>query len=258
MAKSSVPGLDRNRDLFTSAELAVLESTVDAALAGASRRQLEKALVQARTLRDKWRDLHAAQSRTSKRSAGVGGTAANARSRDKSDILAAAVERVQARLADLGHDAPAGTSAGKRPSKPARTAGHRTARAGVKSTLAAAAAGLNRRPTAKPPVRSPAAPAPAAAAAPATHAKPAAPAAAAAKKPTSRAASGRKRPAVAPAVVVAAGANQRVRFDVAKQRSAKASATAARIKLDGKLTRRGGHTLAAGKRRQAVRDKRSR
>jgi hypothetical protein len=49
-----------------------------------------------------------------------------------------------------------------------------------------------------------------------------------------------------------------VRFNAVKQRSAKASATAARLKFDGKATRRTGHTLAAGKRRQAARDHRSR
>ncbi|MFM8413247.1 MAG: hypothetical protein ACKOCX_00825 [Planctomycetota bacterium] len=45
-----------------------------------------------------------------------------------------------------------------------------------------------------------------------------------------------------------------VGYDRRKQRSAKASATAARIKLDGLSTRRRGHTLAAGKRKQARRD----
>jgi hypothetical protein len=60
---------------------------------------------------------------------------------------------------------------------------------------------------------------------------------------------------VVAAAVLATG-GQPLRFDVAKQRSAKASAT--RMKLDGKVTRRGGHVLAAGKRRQAARDHRSR
>ena len=45
-----------------------------------------------------------------------------------------------------------------------------------------------------------------------------------------------------------------VGYDPRTQRSAKASATAARIKLDGLSTRRRGHTLAAGKRKQARRD----
>lgn len=45
-----------------------------------------------------------------------------------------------------------------------------------------------------------------------------------------------------------------VGYDPRTQRSAKASATAARIKLDGLSTRRRGHTVAAGKRKQARRD----
>ena len=51
MAKSSVPGLDRIRELFTSAERAVLESTAGRALADASRKQLDATLAQARALR---------------------------------------------------------------------------------------------------------------------------------------------------------------------------------------------------------------
>ena len=51
-----------------------------------------------------------------------------------------------------------------------------------------------------------------------------------------------------------AAADGLVGYDAGRQRSAKASATATRIKLDGLTTRRRGHTLMAGKRRQARRD----
>jgi hypothetical protein len=77
-------------------------------------------------------------------------------------------------------------------------------------------------------------------------------------KPVKRTQSKKRRPAKTAATVLAKGGGQPLRFDVTKQRSAKASATAARLKLDGKLTRRGGHVLAAGKRRQAARDRRGR
>ena len=251
MAKSSsVPGLDRVRELFTSAERAVLEATAGSTLLAASRKQVEKTLAQARSLRDKWRDLHAGQARTTKRSAAAG-PAANARSREKADMFTAAIERLQARLAELGlGTAPAKPAAGKSVTKAARQAGHRTTRASVKGKLAAAAAEINTarspRTAAKPAAR------PVAAVVPAV----AQPAAAAAPLATSKKAGKKQRPTAKAAAVLAKGGGQPLRFDAVKQRSAKTSAT--RHKLAGKVTRRGGHTLAAGKRRQAARDQRSR
>jgi hypothetical protein len=245
MAKSSsVPGLDRVRELFTSAERAVLEATAGGTLSAASRKQLEKTLAQARSLRDKWRDLHAGQARTTKRSAAAG-PAANARSREKADMFTAAIERLEARLAEVGRGAaPAKPATGKSVTKAARQAGHRTTRASVKGKLAAAAAEINStrspRPAAKPVARPVAAVVPAVAA-------PACFGFTAGKK---------QRPTAKAAAVLAKGGGQPLRFDAVKQRSAKASTT--RHKLAGKVTRRGGHTLAAGKRRQAARDHRSR
>lgn len=250
MAKSSsVPGLDRIRELFTSAERAVLEATAGSTLLAASRKQLDTTLAQARSLRDKWRDLHAGQTRTTKRSAAAA-PAANARTREKADMFTAAIERLQARLAELGLvAAPAKPAAGKAVTKAARQAGHRTTRASVKGKLAAAAAEINStrspRPAAKPAAR----PVKAVAAQPAATPAPAVKPKKAGKK---------QRPTAKAAAVLAKGGGQPVRFDAVKQRSAKASATAARLKFDGKATRRTGHTLAAGKRRQAARDHRSR
>lgn len=252
MAKSSVPGLDRIRELFTSAERAVLESTAGRSLVEASRKQLDATLAQARALRDKWRDLHATQARVTKRKGTGGG---NARSREKSDMFAAAIERLQGRLAEFGLAPGAGRPARKSPSKAARRAGHRTTRAGVKGALATTAAEITRRRAPQPAARAAGkaaaavdrvAPAPSVRQAPATP------------KPVKRAAGKKRRPAKTAAAMLAKGGGQPLRFDVTKQRSAKASATAARLKLDGKVTRRGGHVLAAGKRRQAARDRRGR
>jgi len=257
MAKSSsVPGLDRVHELFTSAERALLEATAGSTLLAASRKQLDKTLAQARTLRDKWRDLHAGQARTTKRSAAAGTAAANARSREKADMFTAAIERLQARLAELGIvAAPPKPAAAKSVTKAARQAGHRTARASVKGKLAATAAEINRsrapRPAAKPAAR------PAASVAPAAPKPQAAPAPVVKSKSKSKAGK-KRRPSATAAAVLAKGGGQPLRFDVTKQRSAKASATASRLKFDGKVTRRSGHTLAAGKRRQAARDHRSR
>jgi hypothetical protein len=240
MASSSVPGLDSIRDLFTSAERALLESTAGKQLVAASRKQLEQTLAQARTLRDKWRDLYAGQARKTKRAAGAAG--ANARSRTKADAFTAGIERIQARLAEFGlATAPGRPQPGA--TKAVRKAGHRSTRAQVKGSLTAAAAEITRSRGA------------ASAAKPAARPAPAVPKQAA--KKVSKKLSKKRRPAATTAAVLATG-GQPLRLDVAKQRSAKASATAARLKLDGKLTRRGGHVLAAGKRRQAVRDRRSR
>ena len=250
MAKSSVPGLDRIRDLFTAAERAVLEATAGSTLLAASRKQLDQTLARARDLRDKWRSLHAGQARKSKRST-VSATAANTRSREKADVFAAAIERVQARLAEFG--LAAAPAKPKAVTKAARQAGHRTARSGVKSQLAATAANLNRGRATRPAAKSAPRPAPAVAAAP-----PAVTVAAAKPKPGKPKAGKKRRPAARAAATLAKGGGQPLRFDIAQQRSAKASATAARLKLDGQVTRRGGHVLAAGKRRQAARDRRSR
>ena len=252
-APSSVPGLDSIRDLFTAAERAVLESTSGKALVAASRKQLEKTLAQARGLRDKWRDLHTGQARKTKR-AGVADAAANARSRTKTDAFSAAIERLQGRLSELGLvAAPARPAAGKAVTKAARTAGHRTARAEVKDRLATAATEITRSRS-RPPVAAATSRRAATAAAPSA---PAAPRPAAAVARGGKKASKKRRPAATAAAVLATG-GQPLRFDAAKQRSAKASATAARVKFDGQATRRSGHALAAGKRRQAARDRRSR
>ena len=249
MAKSSsVPGLDRIRHLFTSAELDVLESSTEKQLLAASQKQLDNMLALARGLRDKWRGLHTTQARTTKRSVAAGTAAANARSREKSDAFAAAIERIQARLAEGGFaSAAAKPVAAKQVTKAARTAGHRMTRAGMREKLAEAKAEINRSR------------------APKSKAKPAAPVAKpspavarkAATAPVAKPKRGKqRRPAGASAALKAKAANQPLRFDVAQQRSAKASATAALLKIDGKVTRRVGHTLAAGKRRQAARDRR--
>ena len=253
MAKSSsVPGLDRIRHLFTSAELDVLESSAGKPLLAASQKQLDNALALARGLRDKWRGLHTTQVRTTKRSVAAGTAAANARSREKSDAFAAAIERIQARLAggDLSSVA-AKPAAAKQVTKAARTAGHRATRAGMREKLAEAKAEINRSRAPKSKAKPAAKPvAPVAKPAPAVARK-------AATAPVAKLKRGKqRRPAGASAALKAKAANQPLRFDAAKQRSAKASANATLLKIDGKATRLVGHTRAAGKRRQAARDRR--
>jgi len=263
MAKSRRPAkpastLDQVRSLLTAAEQRVLHSSMGATVAKATREQLEAAMARARTLRDKWRDLHAAQSRSTKRSVKAG-SPANHRTKAKHDVFDGAVKRLEARLAEFaaGVKPAVGMQAGRlgaaKPTKKARTTSARTKRASVRSQLTEAVADLNRERKPKPakPVAKPAAKSTAKPAAKPIAVKPAATVAAVVSAPASRGgAKKRKRPAVPQASMT----QQRLGFDVAKQRSAKASAKAARLKFDGATTRRAGNALAATKRAQARRD----
>jgi len=258
MAKSrpTASPLDQVRSLLTSAERKVLQSCMGAAIAKATKEQVEAAMKRARGLRDKWRDLQAAQTRSTKRSSRAG-SAVNQRTRAKHEVFDGAVKRLEARLAEfaegvrtvVGRQTQRFAAAAK-PSKASRKRAARGNRAGVRSELAAAAAELNRgrkavakKPTAKPAAKPSAKPA----------AKVAAPVAAgvAAKPAVSKK---RKKPVAPRAAVVQKGLD----FDPAKQRSAKASAGVARLRFDGATTRRAGNALASTKRAQARRDGRRR
>ena len=269
MAKSSRSTDSSSTTWLTAAEQRVLDTTVGSPLATATRNQLLAAIKQARSLRDKWRDLFTRQSITSKKGPARTNDPANTRSLEKAELFGAAVKRLEARIEELAEGISAavgGTGRGKKPSrtavaKPAgkavRQAGHRAARSSIRETLSEAVAGINAAgllgaatPTAKQPKSGKPGPA-TKAAAPAAPAKPAGkPAARTAKATPSK----KARQAGKLRALTAAGTGQSVHFDAKKQRSAKARATVAQIKLDGLSTRRRGHTLAAGKRKQARRD----
>lgn len=103
------------RRLFTAAERKILDASTTRSLAAAGEAQVKSVLKQARILRDKWRDLLDSQTRKVKRAkrpvaakAVAGTTPANVRSRQKGDLLTAAVTRLEARVAELaGPKAPA-------------------------------------------------------------------------------------------------------------------------------------------------------
>lgn len=242
--------LDQVRALLTAAEQKVLASSMGATIAKATREQVEAAMKRARGLRDKWRDLHSTQARSTKRTPKAG-SPVNERTKAKHDVFDGAVKRLEARLAELtagvkavvGGRAPR-LSAATKPTKAARTKAARGGRASVRSDLKSAVTEMNtaRKKAAapKPAVKRAAAPV---AAAPAVASKPAPVA-----KPT--ASKKRKKP-VAP---LAAVAQRGLSFDAAKQRSAKAKSTMARLKFDGATTRRAGNALASTKRAQARRD----
>jgi len=258
MAKSSrVPSgsgasFNRLRSLCTAAERKLLEMSESSALSKAAHAEVQALLARVRTARDKWRGLVGQQTRVVKR-APKAVAEANARSRDKADLFDGAVKRIEAHLKTLSATVAGAARSAVKPlaalakkPKRARVAGHRTARAGLRAELAGKVATLNSaiaKPAAKPVASKPAAAVAASKPVPAP-AVPAAPKAAASSKK-------RKLP---PAK--AAAAAQAVRFDGAKQRSARTAAKNSRLKMEGLLTRRGGHVMASGKRSQARRDKR--
>jgi len=113
------------RALLTAAEKKFFDSSFGAALAKHTHAQVESATKQARILRNKWRDLYQAQSRSAKRT-GRATEAANARTRDKHDILSDVVERFEKRLQELQAmvtaASPVKTAAARKPSRPATKA----------------------------------------------------------------------------------------------------------------------------------------
>ncbi len=275
MANSSRRTGSSSTAWLTAAEQRVLDSSVGSSLATATRNQLQAAIKQTRTLRDKWRDLFNRQSLTTKKGAARTNDPANTRSLEKAELFAAAVKRLEARIEELaegisaavggtrGTGKPSRTAAAKPAGKAVRKAGHRATRSSIRETLSEAVAGINaagRRllGVAEPAARQPKAGQPATgrkAATPAAAARPAAktgkPAAA---RPVKAATSKKARQAGKRRALTAAGTGQAIHFDPKQQRSAKASATVKQIKLDGLSTRRRGHTLASGKRKQARRD----
>lgn len=148
MAKSPRRGVPA--PWLTPAERAVIDATLGAALEQSSPARLRAAATRARTLCAKWRDLLARQSRPGQRTDGRAAAEAKVRTREKADLFAGAVRRVEARLAELEAAAgrvatPRGPAAAKpRKPTPAPTAGfdatrQRSAKASaVKARLAGA------------------------------------------------------------------------------------------------------------------------
>ena len=136
---SSADSLATLRRLFTAAERKVLDATTPRSLATAGEAHVKSLLRQARLLRDKWRDLLDKQTRKTKRAVKktgpfkvTGSTTANERSRQKGDLLAAAVARVESRLADIRGAArlaaPSGPAERSAPASAARATRKKPAR----------------------------------------------------------------------------------------------------------------------------------
>lgn len=114
----------RAKDLLTGAEKKFFDSSFGTSLAKATQAQVQSAIKQTRILRNKWRDLYQEQTRAAKRggkvAAGAGAGAGNARTQDKHEIFAAAVERFEKRLAELKKYVTGAGAAPKAAAKPAK------------------------------------------------------------------------------------------------------------------------------------------
>lgn len=251
MARQSASPIAHIRDLFTAAERKLLDSSFGSALAGATQSRIEAAARQARSLRDKWRDLSASQGRKTKR-AGAASTRANARSHEKADAFHAAVERFERRLAELV-SAVGATLGGKAKNPKAKARDKVIAGRAARRTAPRPEAPAPKRPA---PAKAPVAAAPVAK----VETVPAAPAASKKAAPPAPApvASISRKARVNRAALVPQAAAQPIRLDGSKQRSARTAAKAKRIAIEGAKTRRSAHVVATGKRNQARRDGRKR
>ena len=257
VSSGSGVSLSKLRSLCTAAERKLLDLSENSGLSKAAHAEVQALLTRARTTRDKWRGLVGHQTRVVKRSPKAVAEA-NARSHAKAELFDGAVKRFEAHLKAA---AAAVTSAAQaavtsltgrtKTPKRARVTGNRASRAGVRKELSRQLAALNpvvAKPAtakAKPVVSKPAvAPAAPVVAKAATASK------TTISKATSKATSKKRKLAPAKAAV------QAIRFDAAKQRSARTAAKNSRLKMEGLATRRASHTIASGKRSQARRDKR--
>jgi len=236
-------------ELLTKAERNLVESSVGRQLATATEKEVKAFVSRARALHDKWRDTVRRQARSTKATARAAMKTANARSREKLDLLATTLARFEARLAEFAGPArPATTRAVKKKAAKkmaAATATKQATKQATKKTVKKAAkTGVKKVAKKKP----------------ATAAVAAADGEAGVVKPTGR----RKKPA-APATsarakkaqarqATAATPTQVINFDASQQRKARTAAKSARFKLEGLNTRRTRHAAASTRRNQARRD----
>lgn len=232
-------------ELLTKAERNLVESSVGRQLATATEKEVKAFVSRARALHDKWRDTVRRQARSTKATARAAMKTANARSREKLDLLATTLARFEARLAEFaGPSRPATTRAVKKKAAKKMAAASTTKRATKKTVKKAAKTGVKKAAKKKP----------------ATAAVAAADGEAGVVKPTGR----RKKPA-APVTsarakkararqATAATPTQVINFDASQQRKARTAAKSARFKLEGLNTRRTRHAAASTRRNQARRD----
>lgn len=101
-------GLSKARSLCTAAELRFVESCRGRVLAKATEAQLRERIAVARELRDKWADAYTRQRRQDKQEQGFPANKADVRSREKSELFAEVLGRVEAQLEKIAAPAKTG------------------------------------------------------------------------------------------------------------------------------------------------------
>jgi hypothetical protein len=254
--------------LLSTTERRLFRSSRGTELAKATTAELGKSIELARALRDKWQDQFRNQRRAGQTAARARGVDGNDRSEQKSRLFGEVLERLQARLAELGTSVSTAVAskrkASSRPSRAARTAGHRATRAGIRASLASfvTATPGTRTAAARPVAKTDTQPVEAKAAAKPIARKGRAAAKAAAKvKVKAKKREKARAMAAAPTAIgrtTPKSKKKKAGFSPLAQLAASAQLKKQRLRLGGFDTRLRGHVSASGKRSQSRRDSRSR
>jgi hypothetical protein len=255
MAKQSTSDIVK---LLNATEQRLFHSSRGTKLATATAAELGKSIELARALRDKWRDQFRSQRRVGQAATRGRGVDGNERSEQKSRLFGEVLERLQGRLAEIGTSVSKAVGskrkASSRPSRAARTAGHRATRASIRASLAELSTAIPgtraARPAAKPAARA------VATTAAATQASAGGGASAKTKKRGKS-----RRVAAVPAALDRASKKSKKTTGVFSPLTQLAAATKLkkhRLRLGGFDTRLRGHVSASGKRSQGRRDSRGR
>lgn len=241
------------KKICTPAELELVQMSTTRNIGSLDAKQLKAKIRRARTLRDKWRDQAAGQTRQTKVNQPEQLNRANARSESKAQLFAETLARFESRLAKVdpayrNESAPAGT-----PAKEVRARGHRAERAAVRDELDAKQNKLNKSAA---PAKTAARPAAAAAEAKPKVAKKKTATKAAAKKAAPKRTVKAAAPVAKSVAPPAAGRSGKTRGGSPKpgDLGARSIAKANRVAAGGG-PRLKGHVSAQNKRSQARRDK---
>ncbi len=129
------------RQICTQSELDLVLQSTTRQIGSLDAKQLRSSIRRARTLRDKWRDRAASQTRDTKSQNPDKLGEANARSSDKAQLFEEALGRFEKRLSRIDGTTNGAAAASKtKPAKQARTSAHRATRASVRSALSKQAA----------------------------------------------------------------------------------------------------------------------
>ena len=257
------------RKICTQAELSLLMACRPKAIEKLAADELKAAVVSARRLRDKWRDVATEQRRATQRQQKSRVTDDNARSGEKAAIFAHALAKFEAQLKKVestdGAANVAKRPSDKKPTKAARGQTHREVRAITRDYLKTAkrqinaASGAAKGAPKKKVAKKQAAVASSPAAAPKKVAKKAVVKKAAPAKKTAKKVVAAKPVVKKTAKKKVAKAPKKaglVSKDAGKQLAATTAAKKSRIKASGLLARVRGHVAASGRRAQGKRDSR--